>query len=102
MTVQETTLTIQKKKNNLSINLDLPIKMMKKLWKKTKNATLLLKIRMKIVFLYWLAQTIFSSNIAELIGITGTVLDAINFRVDAFLRVLPAKTSFNSWDCTPR
>ena len=36
----------------------------------------------------------FSSNIFEVMQLAGTVVEAVNFKVKALLRILPAKTSF--------
>ncbi|MDV2960218.1 hypothetical protein RU080_00460 [Shewanella algae] len=43
----------------------------------------------------------FTSSLLDLINLTGTVVEAINFEVDALIRVLPARTSFNGWVAIP-
>ncbi len=43
----------------------------------------------------------FISSLIDLITITGTVVEAVNFKVEALIRVLPARTSFNGWVAIP-
>lgn len=43
----------------------------------------------------------FTSSLIDLIALTGTVVEAVNFKVEALIRVLPARTSFNGWVAIP-
>ena len=43
----------------------------------------------------------FSLNMSELVALTDTVIKTVSFKVDALLKVLPAKTLFNGWVSIP-
>ena len=43
----------------------------------------------------------FASNLSDLIKLTGVVVNVINFKVKALVRIIPAKTSFGGWVAVP-
>ncbi|SFG37393.1 hypothetical protein [Neptunomonas qingdaonensis] len=43
----------------------------------------------------------FTSSLLDLINLAGTVIQAVNFNVEALIRILPARTSFNGWVAIP-
>lgn len=43
----------------------------------------------------------FTSSLLDLLNLTGSVVEALNFNVEALIRVLPARTTFNGWVAIP-
>ncbi|WP_284203305.1 hypothetical protein [Psychromonas marina] len=47
------------------------------------------------------SEEYFSSNVSQIIGLAGVVVEAVNFEVKALLRILPARTSFKGGVAIP-
>lgn len=100
MTVQKTTVSTQKKKITINEN-GLNKQNVGDAVEKAKESYFSIRDTHNNSFPLLANADYFLANISDLIGITGTVINMVDFKVDALLRVLPVKTSFDGWVAVP-